>query len=289
MNTAPSSLEDLIERLRSDHARLSPQLQRGARYVIDHPTEVSTLSMRKVAACAGVRPATLSRLAQSLGYAGWPQLKALFSQELRVMPESYAQRARALLAGRRASPDRSLLDTRVQADNLLSLEIDNAEALPQAVALLQGAGRVIVAGFRSSYPIAFGFRYLYSLFRPNVHLLDSSVGALDHELRYLQPSDVIVIITYAPYTREVLDVTRAATRQGSPFIAVCDSRLAPVARGARCVLMFRTQSTSFFPSTVAAQALVELLAQQLLVRAGAGAVDDLERVEAQLHASGAYL
>lgn len=286
---APSSLDALIALLRNRSVELSPQLQQAARYLLDHPTRVPIQSMRQVAGQAGVRPATMVRLARRLGFDGWPALRALFSEQLRVVPDSYTERARALIATHSDSAGSGALDTRAQSENLLSLEVDNVESFPVAVQMLEQAKRVIVAGFRSSYPIAYSLRYLYSLFRPDVYLLDSSVGALDNELRHLRDSDVVVAISYAPYTHEMVDVTRAAVRHRSQIIAISDSRLSPVASDAACVLMFRTKSTSFFPSTVAAQALVELLAQRLLVHAGVSAVDDLERAETELRKGGAYL
>ncbi len=78
--SAPHALDDLIQHIQSQFAALSPQFQVGARYLIDHPAQVSTLSARKLAVLAGVQPATLVRLAQHLGYSGWDALKAIFTR-----------------------------------------------------------------------------------------------------------------------------------------------------------------------------------------------------------------
>lgn len=64
--SAPHSLDELTRLIQARYPDLSPQFQAGARYLIDHPTQVSTLSARKLAALAGVQPATLVRLAQHL-------------------------------------------------------------------------------------------------------------------------------------------------------------------------------------------------------------------------------
>ena len=60
-------------------------------------------------------------------------------------------------------------------------------------------------------------------------------------------------------------------------------------RAADCILLFGTQGNSFFPSTVAAQALVEMLAQQLLMHYGESAIAELTRTESRLHSNDAYL
>ena len=64
---APGSLQELTERLQADFAEMPPQFQIGARYLLNNPSEVPVSSMRKIAQQAGVQPATLVRLAQSLG------------------------------------------------------------------------------------------------------------------------------------------------------------------------------------------------------------------------------
>ncbi|MDH4868946.1 DNA-binding protein, partial [Alcaligenes nematophilus] len=72
------------------------------------------------------------------------------------------------------------------------------------------------------------------------------------------------------------------------ILAICDSLLAPIAQQADATLLFGTDSPSFFPSLVAAQALVEVLLEQVLAKAGSRAVSGIELVENQLHQSGAY-
>src|ERR1700733_10049928 len=54
--------------LRQRYATLSPALQQVAKYVLDHPNDVVTASMRTVGTQAGSKPATLVRFAQQLGF-----------------------------------------------------------------------------------------------------------------------------------------------------------------------------------------------------------------------------
>lgn len=285
--SAPHSLDELTRLIQSRYKDLSPQFQAGARYLIDHPTQVSTLSARKLAALAGVQPATLVRLAQHLGYSGWDSLKTIFTQELHP-PGAYAARAQSLVRHPESTQAAWQAAARQQTANLLALEHANQAALTQAVALLSDARRIVIAGFRSCYPAAFSLRYLCSLFRPDVLLLDDTGGAMSLDLHHLRPDDAAILISYAPYSREAIELADALPPQGCCVLALCDSQLAPIALHADCVLTFTTQGHSFFPTTVAIQALVEMLAQQLLVHGGKAAIAELSRAEARLHATGAY-
>ncbi len=284
----PSSLDALTERIQRDFAAMTPQFQVGAKYLLDFPAEIPVASMRKVAAQAGVQPATLVRLAQSLGYGGWDGLKHVFVHSLQRPPRRYADQARELM---RDKNPRNALGRAVmaQTDNIRLLEPDNTNRLPQAVKLLARAKHVYVAGFRASFAPAFSFQYLYRLFRPSVAMLRGDAGTLEMELRALTQSDAVVIIGFEPYSQEAVRVAHAARQTGCRVIAICDSVVAPIAREADCTLIFSTETPSFFPSSASATALVELLIEQLLAKAGSQAIGGIEHAENQLHQTGAYI
>lgn len=285
--TPPPDLSALLAQLRDGYAALSPQFQSGARYLIDHPQEVPLLSMRKLAADAGVQPATLVRLAQHLGFDGWQPLRALFVDALRTAPQAYATRARKVL---RSGPAR-ILDDLVQAQhaNFDALPGANAQALPAAAELLAGAATVYVAGFRACFPLAFTFHYLYRLFRPTVHLLRGEAGTLEMELRGLAPKDAVLVASFAPYSQESVAVAGAARAAGCRLVALTDSTVSPIALEADCTLLFPVDSPSFFPSVTAGIATVEALVEHLLARKGKAALRALEAAEGELRRSGAYV
>ncbi|WP_322995979.1 MurR/RpiR family transcriptional regulator [Castellaniella sp.] len=287
--STPHSPDELIQHIQSQFTALSPQFQASARYLIDHPAQVSTLSARKLALLAGVQPATLVRLAQHLGFAGWDALKSVFTRDLQQRPGGYAARAQSLLDS--PEPDQVAWHNaiRQQSHNLQALEPANHQAMQRAVQHLIQADRVLVAGFRSCHPPAFSLYYLCNLFSRNIQLLHNSGGTLSLDLHRLQASDTVVLISFAPYSREILQVAQAALAHGCTVMALCDSQVAPIALQADHVLTFPTQGHSFFPSTVAIQSLIEMLAQQWLVCSGDTAITALSQAEDHLQNTGAYL
>src|SRR5262249_32558555 len=74
---------EFMERVRALYPELTPQFQAGAKYLLDHPDEIAVSSMRSVARSAQVQSSTLVRLAQRLGFAGWPEMKAIFVERVR--------------------------------------------------------------------------------------------------------------------------------------------------------------------------------------------------------------
>ena len=177
---------------------------------------------------------------------------------MRTRPEPLTQRARSLVRpDAKASLAHDLLAA--QQHNLSATAAQNEHTLVDAAKLIRKASHVHVAGFRSCYPVAFGFVYGYRLFRPSVSLLNGVAGSLEMELRTIAKQSVTVVVSFAPYSQEATRVAQAAKAQGSRIVAITDSAVSPIALHADAQLIFTHDSPSFFPSLVAAHAMAEAL------------------------------
>ena len=274
--------------IKSRFPAMSRQLQIGARFLLERPEDVATASMRAIAGRAGVTPVTLVRLARALGFADWQALRRPFVERLKPAPAPYSARAEDLV--KRRSPAALAHEYfAAHAANLAATEAMNApREIAEAAALLARARRVHVAGFRSCHALAAGFVYVYRLFRPDVFLVGGALG-LELELRALGEGDAVVVLGFAPYSRECALVIDAAGRAGARRVAVTDSDVSPLALGADRVLRFAHAGPSFFPSIAAASALLESLLAVLLARGGKPALDRLRAAERELETLGAYL
>ena len=275
----------LIAEIQARYAQFSPQFQAGARYLVDHPDDVAVSSMRSIATRAKVQSSALVRLAQQLGFAGWPELKSIFVERLRGGPAGYAAKAGAL-AGKSTELVSEVFA--VQQRNLAATESASQAALQAAAGLLEAASRVHVAGFRAAHPIAYTFHYLYRLLRPSVQLLSGQGGTLEMDLRALQAGEAVVVVSFAPYSSEALLVAQAARQAGCLVVAISDSAMSPLALQADASIVIAVDSPSFFPSIVAGVAAAESLAELLVARAGPGAVASIAAAETQLRELGAY-
>lgn len=274
--------------IKSRFPAMSRQLQIGARFLLERPEDVATASMRAVAGRAGVTPVTLVRLARALGFGDWKELRRPFVERLKPAPAPYSARAEDLV--KRRSPAALAHESfAAHAANLAATEAMNApREIAEVAALLARARRVHVAGFRSCHALAAGFVYVYRLFRPEVHLVGGALG-LELELRALGAGDAVVVLGFAPYSRECALVIEATGRAGARRIAVTDSDVSPLALGADHVLRFAVAGPSFFPSIAAASALLESLLAVLLARGGKPALERLRAAERELETLGAYL
>ncbi|MDP3520730.1 MAG: MurR/RpiR family transcriptional regulator [Hydrogenophaga sp.] len=261
---------------------LSPELQRAARWVREHPAELGLQSLRASARAAGVAPATLSRLSHALGLDDFEAMR-------RPVVEALARGAGGGLVAANESDEPVRPLTQAQLRNVASTASRNTVDVVNAAAdVLLAARQLCFLGLRASFGIAHHLRYACDWLRPDTLLAGDASGALVDQIAQLTPADALVVVSQAPYTRQTVECAQLAFEAGVPLIALTDSPLSPLARLARHALLFDAASPSFFHSMAGAQALAETLVAAVAARGGEPVVRRLAEVQARQHAHKAY-
>ncbi len=281
----------LSQRIADKFPRLSPRLQLAARHVLDRPDDVALSSMRRLAADAGVHPSTMVRLARTFDFKGYNEFRQPFQERLRVRPSGYLARARDLQE--RGTED----EVPILLEEILSTDIANlrgsfaangAEKFVACAEAMAAAERIFVAGRRSCFPVAFFFHYVYSMFRDNAVLLEGRGGTFADDLRAFASRDLMLAISFEPYSRETVKAVEYARARGGTSVVLTDSRVSPLAKIAHEVLIVGNESPSFFHSLAAAMAVVEALIVLMVAKGGAGTLTSIEESERQLEDFDAY-
>lgn len=282
-----TSLQETIER---SFDRLSPELQRAARWVNDHPIEVITQSMRRCAASAQVAPATMTRLAKSLGFCGYEAMRAPQVQQAVSGVGAFSNKIALQQAHRGDAPRETALLVQQQMGNVAAtLQRNPMSALEAAADQLLAARKVVFLGMRAAHGIAFHLHYSLHLLMAKVSLADDRAGTLCDQLWELGPNDLLVAVGQSPYSRQTVDLVKATLQQGTPVLAITDSRLGPLAQLAQSWLLFDAESPSFFHSLTGAQALAEALVATIAARGGETVMRRLVAMERRLAAAQAYV
>ncbi len=288
----PRDYAEISSKIERSFADLSPQLRQAARYVLDRPDEVALQSMRRLATGAGVKPATMVRLAKALDYPGFEAFREPFRNRLRRPAGNYSKRARALQARGGAEERHAALLAEMAAvdqDNLRqTFDTIGAGPLSASADILADARRLHVIGLRSCYPVAFYFQYACRIFRTDVDLLDGRGGTLMDGLRGIGETDAMVAVSFAPYTRDTVQVVKYAAGRGARVVAITDSPVSPLAAVANQALIVANSSPSLFQSLVPAMAVAQALVALLMARAGKTALAAVGESETLLHDFHAY-
>ena len=278
----------LTQLLDSRFESLSPELQRAARWVREHPAELGLQSMRQSAQAAGVSPATMTRLARALGLDSFEAMRrpsmAAFALSVTRSADGQGTPKAALAVD--ATLDRM---RQTQAGNLASAHERNPSAQLRAAAhSILAARDVIFLGLRASFGIAYHLHYSCDWLRPGVRLATDGGGAWLDQVLALTPEDLLVVVSQAPYTRQTVQAAQAARQRQVPVLALTDSSLSPLARLAQQSLLFEAASPTFFHSMTGAQALAEALMACVAEQGGAAVMRRLTERQHGLQATHAY-
>ena len=288
------SIQEVWHRIESRYGAFSPQIQRAARFVREHPQDVALHSLRSLAGRAGVSPTSMTRLMQALEFDTWDDFQSRHRQWLTEGRRGvFSGRADRLISdARRPGAEDLLLDAMAQAEraNLdAALAPQSRAALRGAAELLAAAPLIAIAGVRSCFPVAFSLHYALSLFLPGTRLMTGAGGSLLDDLHHLREGDALVVISVAPYSRETIEAARHARAAGVRVVGITDGPLTPVARLSDATLVATNDSPAHIASPIGPLAVAQALAILMLARAGEGALKALRRREATLEATSAYL
>jgi len=266
---------------------LSPELQRAARWVHAHPAELGLQSMRQSARAAGVTPATMTRLARALELDGF---EAMRRPSMVAFADSVGR-----TATRSSAADHNLASAPIdhlaqaQVDNLNSVRSRNTpEQLHAAAQSILDAREVLFLGLRAGFGIAYHLHYTCDWLRANTRLAADAGGAWADQVLGLAPNDLLVVVSQAPYTLQIVEATQQAQVRRVPVLALTDSNLSPLARLSQQCLFFDTASPSFFHSMLGAQSLAETLIACVAEQGGTPVVQRLTQRQNGLQAAHAY-
>jgi DNA-binding MurR/RpiR family transcriptional regulator len=281
---------DTIRLLVDSYPKLTPQLQRAARFMVEHPEEVGLNSMRRLARDADVKPATITRLTKILGFPEYDALREPFRQRLKTRAPDFASKLQDVQKLGESNEGSLFADVRAQEISNIehSLSDENYTIMDAAAQTMHNSRRVYVLGLRGAHAPAFLFHYSYQLFQDNSQLLDTSAGIFADQLRGIGPEDSLLVVSFPPYTQLTIDAVEYAAEAGAKIVAVTDSIVSPAASAAVHTIVTKNQSPSFYHSFTGALGVIQALITMLVTKAGGDAVKIVEEAEKQLSRISAY-
>ncbi|MDB0577852.1 MurR/RpiR family transcriptional regulator [Ralstonia solanacearum] len=283
------TFDELMQTLRDRAADLSPQLQRAALLLESNRSDIALLSMRDLARRCELPPATFSRLARALGFEDFAALREVCISHLRQQAEGFAGRATALPSTGPDGSEAQRIGVAISAHVQSAFAPANLAALETVADGLCVARRVFLLGARSCLALTHAFGYAAQLFDDKVTVCAGHGNTLADPLRFCGGDDIVIAVTFDPYTREVIEAMQHAHARGARLVYVSDSALAPGAELAWQQLIAPVAVPSFFHSLAAPLALLDALPMAWFRRAGPAALARLADSDAQLKQQHAYV
>lgn len=283
-------LRDLVIRIGRDEADVSlgGKAHTVLAKLLERPEEVAVRTITDLAASLDVNASTLTRLSTKLGYAGFADFQSVFRDSLAERHRHfYSQQAERLVASSRthahdAAPEVDMV-VKLARESIGNVEGFIAQLSPAdlrgAARLIADAKRVRVHGLRQFSALASFVCYGLGMIRADVALLDAQGLGVAEGLAQLQPGDVVLVTSVAPYTRSVADAAIAAKEAGLDVIAITDTLASPLVPPARHAFLIPHESSFFSNSMGAYLVFCEGLLNLVAAHLGKRSLQALERRE----------
>jgi DNA-binding MurR/RpiR family transcriptional regulator len=245
--------------------RLSPGQRRVIDRLLSDTRYAAVVSAPELAHEVGVSASTVTRAAQALGFAGYPDLQARLRQRF---VDGVPERVEASLTDLGDTPEAAAI--RVMLEDAESVRVTAEDldpaTLSRVVDLLIGARRVYVFGSRGSFGLALILAIGLRLLLADARLLSETGGDLPDQLLDMNAEDVLVAISFRRVDRATVDVLKHAARAGATSVGVGDHLSGPLARTVSRMLVARTGPLRLMPSYAVGASLINALATAVSVR-----------------------
>jgi DNA-binding MurR/RpiR family transcriptional regulator len=250
-----------------------------AQFCLNHPEDVAIKTIARLAEQAGVSPATFTRFAKELGFAGFPELQAVVRERVIGPGPTFSDRLSTLTASASSGeigdgdldhPEK-VFETLVRAavNSLVNFnETLDRGHLGSFVGHLAEARSVHIAAARGAFGIgAYAFYGLANIGK-RCHLIDNLGAMRAEQIAAVDEDDVVLVLTFDDYTPETVETARLAAERGRRVLAITDNELSPVVPFSTCVLYVKEARLGHFRSQVPALVLCQSVIVSLGRRTG---------------------
>lgn len=240
------------------HQRLSaltPTERRIAEHILGDPARAVESSITQLASDSGTSVASIARLTQSLGFAGYPDFRMALATELdrtandrerfKVSEGDVSRQDDAVTTVRKiAFAEASAIERTAR-----QIDIDELE---RCVSAVRAARRIDIYGAASSGLAAQDLEQklhragLVAQARTDLHLALTGAALLDTR-------DVAIAISHSGRTLEIVQSIEVAARTGATTIAITNNPRSPLARASDLVLVTAVSESTFRSGAMASR------------------------------------
>ena len=274
---------DLQQRINAYRKNLTPAQLGLADYLISNLEAMSQLTIAEIADAAGVSSATITRFCETLGYAGFSQLK---SAMVIALEQKRKDREQFAIADgditEEDNADETLVKISFQEAEAISATARNIDRkqLDAAVQAILGCRRLDIYGLGSSYLAALDLQQklhrigLTAFCWNDNHLALTSAAVLTKD-------DVASAFSHSGVTTEVFQMVETAKRSGARVIGVTNHPASPIGRASDILLTTSAKESRFrsgaMSSRIVQLAVVDFMFVRIMQRLYKSASASLER------------
>lgn len=255
----PPALSELII---DKYPTLSKQQIKIADIIVTNRPSTLVLTGKELAAQAGVSEAAIVRFAKTLGFRGFPQLKAVMISEFK---ERFVPKDRFKFVGQ-ASVRPSTLS------RIAGLEVENINdtvvhmpprQFDEFIRRLRRAPAVYPIGVGLSALLAKIAAYWLRTIGIRVFTCPDEEISMIRWLARLEKNDAVLAMSFPVYSKETIDALKACHQRGISTLAITDKPTAPIIPWSHAHLVVRSDNMIFANAIGSLTMLLNAIATEL--------------------------
>ena len=250
--------QNLMESIKINFHHLSKGQKLIAEYLVEHYDKAAFMTAAKLGANVGVSESTVVRLANKLGFSGYPKLQKSF-QELIKNKLTAVQR---IELSNDFMTQENALDSVLKADmeNIRgTLETIDHKTFENIVNSLFKARKIYIIGLRGSSALSEFLAFYLNLILDNVKEISYGVSGILEQMLNVDEQDIVIGIGFPRYAARTIEALTFARSKNANIVAITDSLLSPLAVNANYTLIAQSNITSFADSLVAPLSVINAL------------------------------
>ena len=277
----PQTEQELRKLIIEHGAGLPPQQRTIADYLVENLQTVPFLPIPELATRIGVSEATIVRFAKRIGFTGFSDLKMvlvdLLKQQLPATGEAMAE-------NKNATGDVLETVSRLEVANIeRSIEAIDRSTFHDLAECVHRAPHTYTFGMGVSAHLAELAAYTLTQIGIRARCLSTRYSSPREQLVTVAPEDLLIVLSFPPYSRQTLQLLEAAVARGAATASVCDRLTAPAAGIARWALPVRSDNMMFTNAVAAVTVLFNALACEVATSHRYEAIDAISAINRVLN------
>ncbi|GAB4127573.1 MAG: MurR/RpiR family transcriptional regulator [Ignavibacteriales bacterium] len=254
-----SRYKDLQEKIQSRYEKLPANQRKVADYIIENFDSIPFLDVHELAKHTNVSVASVIRFSQSIGLAGFSELRNEISNSLKqhlkknlVFP---------LLDKTKLQDDilTSIANVDVKNINDTLAKIDR-DTFNKVIEQIVGSKRVFTAGLGISFLLSEILAYQLTQVGIDASVFKHTHTLFHEQVMYLKKDDTLITFSFPPYSKETVELAKYANQKKIFLISITNKPTAPVALFSKYALIVKSENLLFTNSFAAISVLINAIA-----------------------------
>lgn len=281
----PESTERLKRRISAEYESLPKNQKAVADFLVRSMQEAAFLSVVEIGERSGVSKATVVRFAQRLGFEGFISFRNALQA---AVQQRYSDIQRfELLPQKNGQTIHEVALQDVQNINQ-TIEQLSREQFGAIVSMLREAHTIYTFGLGISSLMARIMAYsLNQVAQPASVIADAELS-FEEQLSFIDESDVLVCLSFPPYSARTLEVARQARKHGMKVAGITDTHTAPITEHSAHYLCVKSENLLFTNSIAAISMVVNALITEMALQDKKAALRHIHELHRRMEDGGHF-